>query len=111
MKTFNEIAAEYAPYHQMKEFQVGAQDYMDGNHRNGDNYNGVAGQAWDRGANAAMRFTQQHGGKVNQRRSLARGSAHPPVHNSPGMSDKIATTTIFLPPAVISPIVLWTERR
>jgi hypothetical protein len=44
MKTFNEIAAEYAPYHSLREFQIGSQDYMDGNHRNGGHYDGVAGQ-------------------------------------------------------------------
>jgi hypothetical protein len=45
----------------MKEFQFGAQDWMDGNYRNGDDYSGVAGQAWDRGSEAAMRFTRQQG--------------------------------------------------
>jgi hypothetical protein len=60
MKTFPEIAAEYAPYHTLREFQIGSQDYMDGNHRNGDHYDGVAGQAWDRGHEAAMRFTRQY---------------------------------------------------
>jgi hypothetical protein len=42
-------------------FQFGAQDWMDGNYRNGDDYSGVAGQAWDRGSEAAMRFTRQQG--------------------------------------------------
>ena len=59
MKTFNEIAAEYAPYHTMKEFQLGAQDWTDGNYRAGENYTGVAGQALDRGAEAASRFVRQ----------------------------------------------------
>jgi hypothetical protein len=34
MKTFNEIAAEYRPYHTIAAFQIGAQDYMDGRHIN-----------------------------------------------------------------------------
>jgi hypothetical protein len=57
-KTFNEIAQEYIPYHTLKAFQIGSQDYMDGNYNNpyGDGYEA---QAWDRGMEAAMRFTSQ----------------------------------------------------
>ena len=63
MKTFNEIAAEYAPYHKMPEFLKGVDDYMDGAPVIEDWCSGVAQQAYDRGRNAAMRFTRQHGGR------------------------------------------------
>lgn len=49
------IKASYAPYHIMKAFDKGYNDYMAG--RLGD-MAGVAGQAYDRGANAAMRVMQ-----------------------------------------------------
>jgi hypothetical protein len=63
-KTFNQIAAEYAPYHTMKEFAEGYADYLE--HRYQDRYRredqGLQAQAWDRGMEAAMRFTRQFGG-------------------------------------------------
>jgi hypothetical protein len=63
MKTFPEIAAEYAPYDTLPEFQLGSQDYMDRRHDNPFGIEqGLKAQAWDRGAEAAMRFTRQHGG-------------------------------------------------
>jgi hypothetical protein len=61
MKTFNEIAAEYAPYHQLPAFAKGAEDYMDGVFES--SLTGVEAQAWDRGSEAAMRFTRQSGGR------------------------------------------------
>jgi hypothetical protein len=63
MKTFNEIAAEYAPYHTMQAFQLGAQDYMDRAPLR--DFPDVDGQAYDRGAEAAMRYTRQKGGINN----------------------------------------------
>jgi hypothetical protein len=61
-KTFNEIAAEYAPYHTLPAFAKGAEDYMDSKF-DCPFAGGVDGQAWDRGMEAAMRFTRQHGGR------------------------------------------------
>jgi hypothetical protein len=62
-KTYPEIAAEYAPYHTMTAFAKGTSAYMN---RVFDNpysiEQGVKAQAWDRGLEAAMRFTRQHGG-------------------------------------------------
>lgn len=63
-RTYLEIAAEYAPYDRFSEFQEGATAYME---RRYDNpYDGAAqgvkAQAWDRGLEAASRFTRQHGG-------------------------------------------------
>jgi hypothetical protein len=59
-RTFNEIAADYAPYNNFPEFNKGVQDYMDRIARNmGD---GVAAQAYDRGAEAAMKYCRQFGG-------------------------------------------------
>lgn len=43
---------EYAPYHTLPAFDQGISDYMEGRMRHLD---GVAGQAWDRGAEYAMR--------------------------------------------------------
>ena len=63
MKTFPELAEEYAPYHTFPAFQRGAQDYMDGIYECPYGSGGVDGQAWDRGAEAAMRFCRQHGGR------------------------------------------------
>jgi hypothetical protein len=63
MKTFNELAHEYRPYHEMPAFQKGAEDYMDGNYAcpYAEPHQGLQAQAWDRGLECAMRFTQQHG--------------------------------------------------
>jgi hypothetical protein len=58
--TFPQIAAEYAPYHTMLAFQVGAEDYMDSHFQNPFGSSSVEAQAWDRGAEAASRFTHQH---------------------------------------------------
>jgi hypothetical protein len=60
IRTFNNIAAEYAPYDQMPAFMEGATAYMERRYDQpyGDS---VAGQAWDRGMECAMRFTRQHG--------------------------------------------------
>jgi hypothetical protein len=60
-KTYQEIAQEYAPYNSRPEFQRGAEDYMD--LRLNNPFRGVSAQAWDRGAECAMRFTRQHGGR------------------------------------------------
>lgn len=56
-QTFNQIAAEYAPYNLFPEFQHGAEAYMDRLYTNP--YDNVAAQAWDRGAEAAMKYTRQ----------------------------------------------------
>jgi len=49
------IREEYAPYHVFAEFQIGWTDWKNGRTRNpfGDS---VAGQSWDRGAEAQMRY-------------------------------------------------------
>ena len=46
------ICNEYRPYHTLPEFQEGFADYQA--RRRDKDYDGVAGQAYDRGANAAM---------------------------------------------------------
>jgi hypothetical protein len=52
------IRHEYRPYDTMPEFQEGFRAYqLDGAHRR-DPYDGVKGQAWDRGANAAMLYAR-----------------------------------------------------
>jgi hypothetical protein len=56
MRSFNEIAATYAPYHTMPAFQEGAEAYAKGRYDNP--FQGVAAQAWDRGLEAAMRFAR-----------------------------------------------------
>lgn len=63
-KTFPEIAREYRPYDTLPGFQEGAEAYMDRKYDNPytDPRDGVKAQAWDRGLEAAMRFTRQHGG-------------------------------------------------
>lgn len=48
-----EIKAKYAPYNTFPEFEQGYQAYMEGRVPAWD-IPGVAGQAYDRGANAAM---------------------------------------------------------
>jgi hypothetical protein len=60
MKTFNELAHEYRPYHEMPAFQKGAEAYMDRNYECPYS-DGLRVQAWDRGMECAMRFTRQHG--------------------------------------------------
>jgi hypothetical protein len=59
-QTFPEIAATFAPYHEMLPFQRGAEDYMDGRHDNPYIADTVYAQAWDRGAMAASLFTHQY---------------------------------------------------
>jgi hypothetical protein len=60
MKTFKQIAAEYAPYHTMRTFVCGAEDYMDRKYACPFTHS-VGMQAWDRGQEAASRFTLQYG--------------------------------------------------
>ena len=51
--------SEYAPYHTMKEFSDGINDYMEGLYwQNAGKYQGVAGQAYDRGTEYAMRVVR-----------------------------------------------------
>lgn len=61
-KTFNEIANEYRPYNTFPAFQRGSEDYMDSKF-DCPFTNGLEVQAWDRGMEAAMRFTRQTGGR------------------------------------------------
>jgi hypothetical protein len=50
------IKAEYHPYNLMRAFNEGYATYMNGTRFNHTSaYNGVAGQAYDRGQEAAMR--------------------------------------------------------
>jgi hypothetical protein len=46
------ICKQYEPYHLFPEFGEGFVDYQ--SRRRDKNYDGVAGQAYDRGANAAL---------------------------------------------------------
>lgn len=55
-KTINEIRSEYAPYDKMPAFDQGFQDYRAGL---AFEHCGVAGQAYDRGQECAMRFQRQ----------------------------------------------------
>jgi hypothetical protein len=48
-KTYQQIALEYAPYNTRPEFDRGRHDCP---------FRGVSAQAWDRGHEAAMRFTR-----------------------------------------------------
>jgi hypothetical protein len=49
------IKAQYRPYDTLPEFEEGFRAYqLDGAHRLNPHCSTVAGQAWDRGANAAM---------------------------------------------------------
>ena len=59
-KSYREIAAEYRPYDTHPAFHKGAEDYMDGRHD--CPFRGVSAQAWDRGHEAAMRYTRQLAG-------------------------------------------------
>jgi hypothetical protein len=45
----------YAPYHTMPEFEEAYAAYSQGGNWNSPNYEGVAAQAYDRGAECAMR--------------------------------------------------------
>ena len=52
---------DYAPYHLMPEFEEGVRDYQrfidrQCNRLHDDRYQGVAGQAYDRGAEYAMKL-------------------------------------------------------
>jgi len=54
-----QICSDYAPYDTLPAFTEGFNDYEAGKHRNpydGHIKQGVQAQAWDRGANAAMRY-------------------------------------------------------
>jgi hypothetical protein len=58
--TLDQIIADYRPYETMPEFWEGFENSRRGIYRSpydfdGRAQNGVKGQAWDRGANAAMR--------------------------------------------------------
>lgn len=61
-RTYLEIAAEYAPYNTMPEFNEGTTDYLEGRYE--ERYHraneGLKAQAWDRGMEAASRFTRQY---------------------------------------------------
>lgn len=50
------IAKTYAPYHTLPAFWQGVDDYENHTMRHRDEYQGVDGQAYDRGLNAAMRW-------------------------------------------------------
>jgi hypothetical protein len=50
------IVREYRPYDTMPEFGEGFADYQA--HRRHENYDSVKGQAYDRGANAAMLYAR-----------------------------------------------------
>ncbi len=43
------IRAEYAPYHNFMEFEIGWTDWKNGRTRNPYDPNSVAAQGWDRG--------------------------------------------------------------
>jgi hypothetical protein len=49
-------AEDYAPYHLYREFNEGYADYLYGSSTCPYNGNSVAGQAWDRGMEYAMRL-------------------------------------------------------
>ena len=49
------ICADYAPYHDLKEFNDGFIDYLDGRHGRSNLRDGVERQAYDRGYEAGMR--------------------------------------------------------
>ncbi len=54
-KTVNKLRGEYAPYDRMPAFDEGLEDYERGFDRS-PRYHGIAGQAYDRGAECAMRM-------------------------------------------------------
>ena len=49
--------SEYAPYNTLPAFDEGITAYMEGNYKNP--YDDVAGQAWDRGLEYAMRVVRE----------------------------------------------------
>jgi hypothetical protein len=53
------IADRYDGYHHCAEFWIGFHDYQDGRNCPNGWANSVAGQAWDRGAEAAMRVLRE----------------------------------------------------
>ncbi len=61
-KTVEQIKAEYAPYNKMPEFEEGYLMYMFGKVPAYE-IGGVAGQAFDRGAEAAMRVSRMMEGR------------------------------------------------
>jgi hypothetical protein len=54
-----EIEERYAPYHYYQEFWIGFVDIQNGRHCPNGWSNSVAGQSWDRGAEAASRVRRQ----------------------------------------------------
>jgi hypothetical protein len=61
------IVADYRPYDTLKAFGEGFVAYQAGTHRNpydgkGEPRAQINAQAWDRGANAAMRYAREIGG-------------------------------------------------
>ena len=61
-KTYQQIAAEYAPYNSHPAFDKGAEAFMAGTYAC-PFADGVSIQAWDRGMEAAMRYARQFGGR------------------------------------------------
>jgi hypothetical protein len=57
--TVEDIAAEYAPYHKMQGFRQGVRDYGLCRYA-AENYDGVYGQAYDRGAECAIRVARHN---------------------------------------------------
>jgi hypothetical protein len=54
-------ASDYAPYHTFEAFDQGYTDYMNrDSYRNGHGFTGVDEQAYDRGAEYAMRIERWH---------------------------------------------------
>lgn len=60
-----QIEERYAPYHKFQEFWIGFVDYQQGRRCPNGWDNSVAGQGWDRGAEAAMRIRSQRRGNDN----------------------------------------------
>jgi len=58
--TLAELRNEYRPYDTLPAFDEGFRDYQLGNYSYGARYHGVAGQAWDRGAECAMKWARQN---------------------------------------------------
>ncbi len=56
--TLSELRNEYRPYDSMPAFDEGFADYQLSNTSFGARYHGVAGQAWDRGYECAMRWAR-----------------------------------------------------
>jgi hypothetical protein len=55
----SELLAEYAPYNAMQAFHDGWKDYEHGHYHCPFSANSVEGQAWDRGMEAAMRWSRR----------------------------------------------------